>query len=62
MYILLPSLHELMSCTLFSMITFSVFVGSAPLHDFVSVTFLPLVPLIAVGYWLLKRNYNDLLI
>jgi len=45
-----------------SMITFSVFVGSAPLHDFVSVTFLPLVPLIAVGYWLLKRNYNDLLI
>ena len=59
-YILL-SFHELICCATLSMITASVFIGSAPLHDFVSVTFLPLVPLIVLGYWLLKSYYNDLL-
>lgn len=38
-----------------SMITISAFIGKAPYHDFVSVTFLPLLPILGLGlYWVNK--------
>jgi hypothetical protein len=37
------------------MITISAFIGKAPYHDFVSVTFLPLLPILGLGlYWVNK--------
>lgn len=56
------TIFSITSCVFGSMITISAFVGKAQLHDFVSVTFLPMVPLIVVGYLSLKRYYDELLI
>jgi len=41
-----------------SMITLSAFVGRSPLYDFVSVTYLPLTPVILFGLYLVNRYYK----
>ena len=47
----------------FSMITMSAFIGKAPYHDFVSVMFLPLLPILALGlYWTNKVSRCNTLI
>lgn len=43
-----------------SMITACAFFGRSELHDFVSVTFAPLLPLLLVGWYLIRRHYKFL--
>ncbi|KAL3808087.1 hypothetical protein ACHAXA_006849 [Cyclostephanos tholiformis] len=45
-----------------SMITASAFFGRSPLHDFVSVTFFPMMPMILIGWYLVRRYYKFLLV
>lgn len=40
---------------IFSMITMSAFIGKAPYHDFVSVMFLPLLPILGIGLILVNK-------
>ncbi|KAL7515326.1 hypothetical protein ACHAXN_013479 [Cyclotella atomus] len=43
-----------------SMITLSAFIGRAPYHDFVSVTFLPLLPILGLGLYWVNKNWKQL--
>ena len=42
------------------MITACALYGKSELHDFVSVTFAPLLPFILFGWYLMRRNYHFL--
>jgi hypothetical protein len=44
-----------------SLITACAFFGRSPLHDFVSVTFSPMMPLILLGWYLVRQYYKFLL-
>jgi hypothetical protein len=41
-----------------SMIVACAFFGRSPLHDFVSVTFLPMLPIIGFGWYMMRRNWK----
>ncbi|KAL7520878.1 hypothetical protein ACHAWX_005574 [Stephanocyclus meneghinianus] len=42
-----------------SMITISAFIGKSPLYDFVSVTFLPLLPILGLGLHWVSKNWKQ---